>query len=107
MCIVIAPTVSPANVTRDHIVRLEDLPNIGKAGAADLRLIGIDRPAQLPGQQPWQMYRTLCEVTGQRHDPCVIDVFMSVVNFMEGADPLPWWAYTSERKARMLDGSFA
>jgi hypothetical protein len=29
----------------------------------------------------------------------VIDVFMAVVHFMEGGDPLPWWTFTKKRKS--------
>jgi hypothetical protein len=33
-----------------------------------------------------------------RHDPCVLDVFISVTRFMAGDAPQPWWAYTAQRK---------
>ncbi len=46
-----------------------------------------------------QLYRDLCRLTGQRHDPCVLDTLLSVVDFMHGAPPAPWWAYTPQRKA--------
>ncbi|MFJ2990853.1 helix-hairpin-helix domain-containing protein [Collimonas sp. NPDC087041] len=88
----------PTYLERSAVIKLEDLPNIGKAGAADLRCIGIERPDQLIGKSPLQMYETLCAKTGARHDPCVIDVFMSAVRYMEGAAALPWWSYTAERK---------
>ena len=91
----------PDKVTRQPKMRLEDLPNIGPACAADLRLIGIDAPAQLMGQQPLTLYRALCDATGLRHDPCMIDVFMAAVSFMEGGPALPWWHFTAQRK-RML-----
>lgn len=94
----------PKYLDREAVVRLEDLPNIGKAGAADLRCIGIERPNQLVGRSPLQMYEALCAKTGTRHDPCVIDVFMSVVRYMEGAAPLPWWSYTEERKRLLKSG---
>lgn len=80
---------------------LTDLPNVGPATAGDLRMLGIDSPAQLAGRDPYAMYARLCELTGVRHDPCVIDVFISAVRFMEGAPPHPWWHYTPERKRRM------
>jgi len=94
----------PKYLDRAAVVRLEDLPNIGKAGAADLRRIGIQSPGQLVGQSPLQMYDTLYAKTGVRHDPCVIDVFMSAVRYMEGAEPLPWWSYTAERKRLLKSG---
>jgi hypothetical protein len=79
----------------------EDLPNIGPAMAKDFRLLGFEKPKELAGKDPYALYDELCERTGARHDPCVIDVFISAVRFMEGAPPLPWWSYTAERKAAM------
>ena len=90
--------MNPAKVVRAKVMQLTDLPNIGKASAADLRLLGIETPAQLLGQNPYQMYRTLCDKTGQRHDPCVLDVFLSITRFRAGDDPYGWWYYTEERK---------
>ncbi len=89
------------NPDRETVSRLVDLPNIGKAIAADLGLIGIDHPRKLIGREPFELFETLCTITGKRHDPCVIDVFMSVVHFMEGGEPFPWWSYTDERKKRI------
>jgi len=86
------------NPDRKTVSRLEDLPNIGKAMADDLKLIGIDHPKKLIGKNPFKLYELLCKKTGTRHDPCVIDAFMSVVHFMEGGEPLPWWSFTDERK---------
>ena len=86
------------NPNRESVSRLEDLPNIGKAMARDLRRIGIDHPKRLAGQDPLMLYEKLCATSGERHDPCVLDVFMSVVHFMDGGAPLPWWAFTDERK---------
>ena len=86
------------NPDRESISELEELPNIGKAMAKDLRLVGIHHAKQLVGKEPFELYEALCSVTGKRHDPCVIDVFMSVVSFMEGGDPLPWWSFTTARK---------
>ncbi|BCS97729.1 hypothetical protein DSLASN_33610 [Desulfoluna limicola] len=86
------------NPDRDTVSRLDALPNIGKAMAEDFRIIGIQHPKQLIGKDPYELYETLCEKTGMRHDPCVIDVFISAVHFMEGGEPLPWWAFTEERK---------
>ena len=92
------------NPNRKTVSHLEELPNIGKAMAGDLRLIGIDCPSKLIGQNPFELYDELCAKSGKRHDPCVIDVFMSVVQFMEGGDALPWWAFTEERKG-MIAGA--
>lgn len=92
--------MNPQKVRRDQVRRLEDLPNIGKAMADDLRLIGIREPGQLTGREAYEMYETLCKKTGQRQDPCVLDVFMSIVDFMRGGEARPWWEFTPERKRR-------
>ncbi len=90
--------MNPAKVERNKVKKLEDLPNIGKAMAADLRLIGIHSPEQLIGRNGYELYEALCRKTGIRHDPCVIDVFLSIVDFMNGGKAQSWWAYTEERK---------
>jgi hypothetical protein len=83
---------------RRDIARLEDIPNIGPSIAGDLRGIGVTRPAQLIGKDPYRLYDRLNRTTGTRHDPCVCDTFISAVRYMEGAPSRPWWKYTPERK---------
>ncbi len=85
-------------MNRARYTELEQLPNVGPATARDLKLLGISRPQALVGKDPYALYEELCRATRQRHDPCVMDVFLSVVRFMEGAPAKPWWAYTAERK---------
>jgi len=89
------------NPDRKTVVRLEELPNIGKAIAGDLHLIGIRCPKDLTGKNAYELYNELCAMTGKKHDPCVIDVFLSVVDFMNGSEPAPWWNYTAERKKNL------
>ena len=87
--------------TRASDVRtFTDIPNIGKAMAADFRRLGITEPEQLRGQNPDAMYERLCSVTKERQDPCVLDTFVAAVRFMEGGPAQPWWDFTAERKAR-------
>jgi hypothetical protein len=88
----------PKHHSAARLAALEDLPNVGKAIAADLRAIGIDRPAQLKRRSPYALYDKLNRVTGVRHDPCVLDTFIAAVRFVAGDAPRPWWAYTAERK---------
>jgi hypothetical protein len=83
---------------RQTVTELTDLPNIGKAIAGDLRLLNIQHPQDLIGKDAYQLYNELCQATAENHDPCVIDVFLLVVDFMNGADAKPWWKYTTERK---------
>lgn len=90
--------MAPDKVSRDRLNRLTDLPNVGKACARDLELLGVRRPADLAGRDPHEMYERLCALTGTRQDPCVLDTLVSVVRFMQGDAPRPWWHYSAERK---------
>jgi hypothetical protein len=90
---------SPKAPCAAECMHLEQLPNIGPSLAADLRLIGIEHPSDLRDKDAFVLYRALCVKTGQRHDPCVLDTFMAVTDFMRGAPAAPWWKYTAERKA--------
>ena len=93
--------MNPDKVDRTRLGKLTDLPNIGLAIAADLRLMGINRPNDLAGQSPLELYHMLSTIKGKRQDPCLLDVLISITRFMEGEEPRPWWIYTEERK-RML-----
>jgi hypothetical protein len=94
---------SPKARSADECQALEQLPNVGPALAADLRLLGIKHPKELASCDAFVLYQSLCAKTGQRHDPCVLDTFMAVTDFMRGAAPAPWWTYTPQRK--LLYGS--
>ena len=94
--------MNPAKVDRNHLVRLTDLPNVGPATEADFRLLGFEPPGSLVGQDPYNLFNRLCRMTGVRHDPCVIDVFLSVEAFLKGGPPQPWWAFTEIRKASTI-----
>jgi hypothetical protein len=78
--------------------RLEQLPNIGPSLANDLRSIGIAQPAELIASDPYTLYLALCQRSGKRQDPCVLDTFIAACDFMRGAAPTPWWNYTARRK---------
>lgn len=93
--------MNPAKVDRNRLRNLTDLPNIGPATAADLRLLGIETPGQLAGQCPFELYRQLCRKTGMRHDPCTLDVFMAAIRFLDGEPARAWWVYSGLRKQAM------
>ena len=92
---------SERNSRRQEVIRLEDIPNIGPAIGADLRQMGIMMPADLLGRDPYAMYDDLCRITGQRHDPCLLDTFIAAVRYMAGEPKKPWWKYTAERKREL------
>jgi Pathogenicity locus len=97
--------MNPSKVDRSRVKVLTDLPNIGRSVAMDLESLGIHTPQQLVGESPFDLYEALCLKTGLRHDPCVIDVFMSITRFMDGDEPRPWWAFTEERKRLLKEKS--
>jgi DNA transformation protein len=84
----------------DHrvVTSLEQIPNVGPSIAGDLRQVGVRTPRALVGRDPYRLYLSLCKATRERQDPCVLDVFISAVRFMEGGPVQPWWHYTQERK---------
>jgi len=86
---------------RRDVARLQDIPNVGTAIAGDLGRLGITLPAELPGRDPYAMSDDLCRITGQRHDPCLLDTFIAAVRYMEGTPKKPWWKYTAERRREL------
>lgn len=90
--------MNPAKVDRNCLIKLTDLPNIGKAMAEDLYLLGINVPNDLIDKDPVALYEQLCAITHAHHDPCVLDVFMSIIDFMRGGPARPWWEFTAQRK---------
>jgi predicted flap endonuclease-1-like 5' DNA nuclease len=85
-------------------ITLADMANVGPATLGDLKLLGIQRVEQLAKLQPsdaFVLWRKLGRLTGGLHDPCVIDVFMSVISQAHGNTPCPWWHFTKQRKAMM------
>ena len=89
--------------TDRKLERLEDIPNVGKAIAADLRLLGLQQPDDLKGKDPYALYDRINVATGQRQDPCLLDTFISAVRYVEGGPKLPWWAFTAERKRTLAE----
>ena len=89
---------SPKAHSAQDCQTLEQLPNVGPAMAGDLRALGLHHPAQLAGQDAYTLYRALERHSGRRQDPCVLDTFLAVVDFMNGAPARPWWSYTAQRK---------
>lgn len=82
--------------------RLEDLPNIGKKLASDLRRVGISRPHDLLGREPRLLFAELLPVMGHRHDPCVLYTLLAVQHFLQNSEALPWWKFTAKGKEILI-----
>lgn len=78
--------------------RLEDMPNIGKSIAADLRTLGIADAGQLAARRPLDVYLALAPVMAHRHDPCVLYTLLAAQHFLKTGEPRPWWSFTQEGK---------
>ncbi|MFZ4750166.1 MAG: helix-hairpin-helix domain-containing protein [Phycisphaerales bacterium] len=87
---------------------LSTLANVGKATLGDFEQLGIRSRAQLARRDAYRLYERLCALTAQRHDPCVIDVFLATISECRGNPPRAWWVFTPERKrALAADPSLA
>ncbi len=90
------------NFTKDDR-RLLDLAGVGKSIERNLRDLGVSTVAELAARDGDQLYQALCERTGSRQDPCVLDTFRCAV--AQARDPeLPaqqrnWWWWSRQRKA--------
>jgi len=78
--------------------RLEDIPNIGKSIASDLRSLGILNPKQLATRDPLQTYLALGKSMGLRHDPCVLYTLMAAHHYFQSGESIPWWKFTEQGK---------
>lgn len=81
-----------------EVKKFTDIPNVGKAMERDFLLLGLKSPANLKNQDPYKLYQKMCRVSGVRQDPCVLDTYLAVIDFMNGAPVRPWYWYTVSRK---------
>ena len=80
-----------AKTERDKLTQLEEIPNVGPSIARCLRRVGIREPKDLQTKDPYELYHQLCDLDNERYDPCVLDTFMAVTDFMNGSPKKPWW----------------
>lgn len=86
--------------------RLRDLGGVGRAIEADFQKLGVHSVPELAASDGDELYRRLCDITGTRQDPCVLDTFRCAV--AQARDPrLPeaqgnWWWWSRQRKAGHL-----
>ena len=84
--------------------QLRELYSVGPATVRDLKTLGITRVEQLVGQDARKLYDRLGRLSGQRCDPCMMDVLSAAI--AQAQDPnLPkekrkWWYWSRFRKSR-------
>ncbi len=86
-----------------EVKKFTDIPNVGKAMERDFLLLGVTTPSDLKKLDAYQLYQKMCKMSGVRQDPCVLDTYLAVIDFMNGAPVRPWWWYTVGRKERYLN----
>jgi hypothetical protein len=83
--------------------RLRDLRGVGPSIEADLRQLGVGSVRELAQRDGDSLYEGLCDLTGTRQDPCVLDTFRCAV--AQARNPkLPvehcnWWWWSRQRKS--------
>ncbi len=88
---------------RDSVLEFEQIMNVGPSLAEDFRRLGIKKPIDLQGKDPWQLYTQIASLDGLVHDPCVLDCFISAIDYMNGKPPQKWWKFTTARKRNYSD----
>ena len=83
---------------------LGDLKNVGKATLRDLNILGIQTVDELRKCDATELFEQLEKQTGQRHDPCMWDVFAAIIHEAKTGEPISWWAWTAERKILQKTG---
>lgn len=75
------------------------LEHVGPETVRDLERLGIERLEDLAHREPRELYDSLCKHTGERQDPCVLDVFSMLVSRAKGNPARPWWEFSRQRIA--------
>ena len=83
--------------------KLEDIPNIGKSIASDLRSLGIQTPQQLATRDPLETYLALSGNMGKRHDPCVLYTLMAAQHYLQSGEAISWWKFTEQGKKMLAE----
>jgi hypothetical protein len=83
--------------------QLKDLRGIGRAMLKDFELLAVTSVRQLKTQSAERLYERMCEISGVRQDPCVLDTYRCAIE--QARDPaLPaeqcdWWYWSRVRKS--------
>lgn len=85
---------------------LGDLKNVGKATLRDLNILDIHSVDELIHHDATQLFEQLERRTGQRHDPCMWDVFAAIIHEAKTGEPTSWWTWTAQRKILQKTGKF-
>src|SRR5579862_5204293 len=86
--------------------KLSDLRGIGRKMLEDFARLGISIVRQLRAQDANDLYARMCEISGTRQDPCVLDTYRCAIE--QARNPrLPeeqrdWWYWSRLRKVGLV-----
>lgn len=83
---------------------LSDLKNVGKATLRDLHLLDIHTVDELSLKDATSLFGQLEMLTQSRQDPCVWDVFASIIHEAKTGEATSWWTWTGQRKILQKTG---
>jgi hypothetical protein len=83
--------------------RLKDLRGIGKKMLEDFDKLGVRSVNQLKSCDAGELYRRMCDISGARQDPCVLDTYRCAIEQARNPN-LPeeqrdWWYWSHMRKS--------
>ena len=81
---------------------LKDLRGIGSKMLEDFDRLGVSSVRQLKTQNATALYERMCQLTGTRQDPCVLDTYRCAIEQARNPN-LPdeqrdWWYWSRVRK---------
>jgi Pathogenicity locus len=83
--------------------RLKDLRGIGERMLEDFQKLGIRSVPELKSRDAQELYNRMCELTGTRQDPCVLDTYRCAIEQARNPDlpreQMDWWYWSRVRKA--------
>ncbi len=86
--------------TVHDVKKFTDIPNVLKAVVEKYQSLGFKSPPELVGKDGYILYQKLCRKDEIRHDPCLLDTFLAVEDFMGGGVAKQWFLYTKARKQK-------
>jgi hypothetical protein len=81
---------------------LTNLRGIGKKMREDFAKLGVTTISELKSRDAQKLYDRMCEISGARQDPCVLDTYRCAIEQARNPD-LPaeqrdWWYWSRLRK---------
>lgn len=84
------------------MTELITIPYIGKAMVRDFDQLGIHIVEELVGQSHIELYNKMCDISGSKQDPCVLDTYEMAIHYAQTGESLPWFHFSRIRKEQAV-----